>query len=85
MEEVTVQVVYDILLQRIRIVDGLLSDDSVLKIKSKKLRAAFVDAKNMLQKYIDEIDSGLHGGIDDTLDSVLTDVYFNTLYPSEKG
>ncbi len=83
--EIKVQTIYDIMKSRISMINYILSEDSAFQSTSKKMKKRLSDVRSNLQKYVDEIDSGLHGGMNYTLDLTLTDVYFNTLYPSEKG
>lgn len=85
MEEIKVKTIYDIMKDRISIINYVLSDDSTFQLTSKKMKKRLTDIRSNLQKYVDEIDSGVHGSMDDALDSALTDVYVNTLYPNEKG
>lgn len=83
--EIKVQTIYDIMKSRISMINYVLSEDSTFQSTSKKMKKRLSDIRSNLQKYVDEIDSGLHGSMDDALDSALIDLYVNTLCPSEKG
>lgn len=85
MDEIKVQTIYDIMKSRISMINYVLSEDSTFQSTSKKMKKRLSDVRSNLQRYVDEIDNGLHGDMNDELDSVLADLYFNTLCPSERG
>ena len=85
MDEIKVQTIYDIMKSRISMINYVLSEDSTFQSTSNKMKKRLSDVRSNLQKYVDEIDRGLHGDMNDELDSVLADLYFNTLCPNEKG
>ena len=83
MDELTVQKVYDILKERLSIIEHILSDDSSFKLTSKKLKKSFTDMKTNLQKYVDDIDSGIYGSKEAPVNDVLFDLYHTVLCPNE--
>ena len=83
--EIKVQTIYDIMKSRISMINSVLSEDSIFQSTSNKMKKRLSDVRSNLQKYVDEIDSGLHGDMNDELDSVLSDLYFSTLCPNERG
>lgn len=83
--EIKVQTIYDIIKDRISMINYVLSEDSTFQSTSKKMKKRLSDVRSNLQKYVDEIDRGLHGDMNDELDSALADLYFSTLCPSERG
>ena len=85
MDEIKVQTIYDIMKSRISMINYVLSEDSTFQSTSNKMKKRLSDVRSNLQKYVDEIDRGLHGDMNDELDPVLADLYFNTLCPNEKG
>ena len=82
--EIKVQTIYDIMKDRISMINYVLSEDSTFQSTSKKMKRILSEIRSNLQKYVDEIDSGLHGGMNDELDSALSDLYFSTLCPDKK-
>lgn len=85
MNELTVQKVYDILKDRITIIEHILSGDSSFKLTSKKLKKSFTDMKSNLQKYVNDIDAGVYGSKEAPVNDVLFDLYYTVLCPNERG
>ena len=82
MNELTVQKVYDILKERLAIIEHILSGDSSFKLTSKKLKKSFTDMKSNLQKYVDDIDAGVYGSKETPVNDVLFDLYYTVLCPN---
>lgn len=89
MNELIVQKVYDVLKERLSIIEHILSGDSSFKLTSKKLKKSFTDMKSNLQKYVDDIDAGVYGSkeapVNDPVNDVLFDLYYTVLCPNERG
>lgn len=84
MSELTVQVVYDILKERIEIIHYALSENSNFKTISKKLRKSLTDAEAELQSYIDDIDRHPDNYKEELADTTLSELYFTKLCPDKK-